>query len=504
MGTKSPGGYTIAAVSLDRESAMALHRQLYKSMRGAILTGQLRAGTRVPSTRSLAADLDVSRNTILAAFEQLTAEGYLQGRTGSGTHVTRTIPDELLSVRHRTSPPKAAVTRRRIASRAAALPATIAITKDKRRAFEPSLPALDLFPVKLWARLVAGQWSKRGPAMLDALTYGDVAGHPRLRKAIAEYVGAARGVPCDATQVIITNGLQHGLDIVARVLIDPGDAVWFEEPGFPTARAALAAAGARLVFVPVDRDGLDVARGVAKCPTPRLIYATPSHQFPLGVTMPVTRRLQLLDAARRADAWILEDDYDGEYRYSTQPVPAMYGMDRDARVIYLGTFSKVLFPALRLGYLIVPPALVDPFLRARAFFGRASPAIDQAVVADFIEEGHFERHIRRMRSAYRERQEALLAASARYLTGLATVSASEAGMHTLAWLHDVEDVAASRAAAEVNVEAAPLSAFCVESRLDHALLLGYGVVTPRQIRVSTEVLARALERVRGFNGRARR
>lgn len=501
---KKPGGYALASVSFERSSSTPLHRQLYKSMRTAILTGQLRAGTRLPSTRSLAADLAVSRNTILAAFEQLTAEGYLEGRAGSGTHVTRTIPDELLSVRNRASAHRATVARRRIAARGAALPATIAITSDKRRAFEPGLPALDLFPVRLWAKLVARQWSRSGPAMLDTLTYGDVAGHPRLRKAIAEYAGAARGVPCDPPQVIITNGLQHGLDIVARVLLDPGDAVWFEEPGFPAARAALTAAGARLVFVPVDQDGLDAARGVAKCANPRLIYATPSHQFPLGVTMPVTRRLQLFDAARRADAWILEDDYDGEYRYSTQPVPAMYGLDGDARVIYLGTFSKVLFPALRLGYLIVPPALVDAFLRARAFAGRTLPVIDQAVVADFIEDGHFERHIRRMRAAYRERQEALLAASATHLAGLASVSASEAGMHTLAWLHNIHDAAASRAAAEVNVEAAPLSAFCVEAHLGDALLLGYGVVTPRQIRVATETLARALERVPAVSARARR
>ena len=485
----------LAAVSLDQHSATPLHRQLYEAVRGAILSRQLRAGTRLPSTRSLAADLNVSRNTVLAAFEQLTAEGYLDGKTGSGTYIAGAIPDELLSVRNRSTAHHTAPVRRDIARRAAALPKNVTTTRGKRRAFEPGLPALDLFPVRLWSRLVSRQWSKKGPALFDTLAYGDIAGHRRLREAVAHYVGAARGVPCDAAQVIITNGLQHGLEIAARVLLDPGDAVWFEEPGFPAARATLIAAGARIVLVPVDDEGMNVAHALTKCSTPRLIYTTPSHQFPLGVTMSVTRRLQLLAAARRADAWILEDDYDSEYRQATRPVPAIHGFDTEGRVIYLGTFSKVLFPALRLGYLVVPPALVDTFLRARALAGRTSPAIDQAVVADFIGEGHFERHIRRMRAAYRERQEALLDAAEKHLRGLATVKPSEAGMHTLAWLHGIDDMAAQQAAAEMNVEAVALSVFCAESRLDDALLLGYGAVTPRQIRVGAETLARALESV---------
>jgi GntR family transcriptional regulator/MocR family aminotransferase len=489
-------GYTLAAVSVDSSLPTPLNRQLYEAMRGAILSRQIRAGTRLPSTRTLAVELSVSRNTVLLAFEQLIAEGYLESRTGSGTFVASAIPDELLSVRNRTAAPAVTPLRRPVAQRARNLPATITTTSDRRRAFEPALPALDLFPTRLWARLVSRQWSKHGSAILDTLTYGDIAGNPRLRQAIAQYVGAARGVSCDAAQVIVTNGVQHGLEIAARVLLDAGDAVWFEDPGFPPARATLLAAGARIVHVPVDREGLDVAQGVARCPSPRLIYTTPSHQFPLGVTMSVTRRLQLLDAARRADAWILEDDYDSEYRHSSRPVPAIRGLDTDARVIYLGTFSKVLFPALRLGYLVVPAPLVELFMRSRALSGRTSPAVDQLVVADFIEEGHFERHIRRMRAAYRERQEALLEAAARHLDGLATVCPSDAGMHTVATLHGINDVAASRAAAERNVEAAPLSAFCAETRLPDALVLGYGAVTPRHIRVATESLARALERAR--------
>jgi len=491
---KEAGGYTLGAVSLDARSAVPLHQQLYESVRSAILARQLRAGTRVASTRSIAQDLGVSRNTVLTAFDQLTAEGYLEGKTGSGTYVAGAIPDDLLSVRNRNAV-RPAPAGGRISRRGAALPPKITTTEGRRRPFEPGLPALDLFPVRLWGRLVARQWSKQGAAMIESLAYGEPAGLRRLREAVARYVGAARGVRCDPGQVIITNGLQHGLEVAARVLIDPGDLVWFEEPGFPAARATLAGAGARLVYVPVDRDGIDVAQGIAKCATPRLIYVTPSHQFPLGVTMPVTRRLQLLELARCADAWIVEDDYDSEYRHATRPVPAIQGLDTRGRVIYLGTFSKVLFPALRLGYLVVPPALVETFTRSRALSGRTSPAIDQAVVADFIEEGHFERHIRRMRAAYRERQEALLDAAARHLTGLATVHPSEAGMQTIGWLHGIDDDAASRAAAEANIEAAPLSAFCAEARLPDALLLGFGAVTPRQIRIGAEALARALEGV---------
>ncbi|MDQ3281014.1 MAG: PLP-dependent aminotransferase family protein [Acidobacteriota bacterium] len=496
---KRTRGYTLAAITLDPASGTPLHRQLYDAIRRAILTRQLHAGSRLPSTRSLAADLQISRNTVLLAFEQLLGEGYLESRVGSGTFVASSVPDEVLRTATRRGAP-AAPAHRPITRRPRALPPTIMTTADKRRAFEPALPALDLFPIQLWTRLIAKQWSRNGPALLDSLAYGDAAGNLRLRSAIAQYVGAARGVACEAPQVIITNGLQHSLEMICRVLVEPGESLWYEDPGYPPARAALTATGSQVVLVPVDEEGIDVAAGLAQCATPRLIYVTPSHQFPLGVTMPVSRRLQLLDAARRSDSWIVEDDYDGEYRHRTAPVPAIHALDTDGRVIYLGSFSKSLFPALRLGYIIVPPSVVDAFMRARALAGRTLPAIDQLVVADFIESGHFERHIRRMRAAYRERQEALIESAAKYLRGLATVGASEAGMHSLAWLQKINDVAASRAAAEENIEAAPLSAFCGEVKLPDALVLGYGAVTPRQIKVATEALGRALERARRIKG----
>ncbi len=488
---KGAAGYTLSALDVDGRLAVPLHRQLYERVRKAILDRQLRGGMRLPSTRILADELGISRNTVLTAFDQLIAEGYLEGKVGSGTFVARAIPDELLSLRNRASARVSPSRQPRLSRRAAPL-SSLTATAGRQRAFEPGIPAVDLFPARVWARLLAKQWSRSGPALYDSLAYGDPAGLMRLRESVARYVGAARGVTCEAAQVIITSGLQHGLEIAARVLLDPGDSVWFEDPGYPAARATLFAAGGRIHLVPIDDQGIDVAYGARRHPSPRLIYVTPSHQFPLGVTMSAARRLELLEVARRADAWLLEDDYDSEYRHSTHPIPSIQGLDTNERVIYLGTFSKVLFPALRLGYVIVPPALVDPFVRARILAGRTSPTIDQAVVTDFIEEGFFDRHIRRMRSAYRERQEALLDAGRKFLDGMVTIRPSQAGMHVLGWLENINDKVASRAAADMNIEAAPLSAFCVEAQLKDALLLGYGSVTPRQIRAGAETLARAL------------
>lgn len=479
---KSAGGAFLGAVSLDRHGEQPLHRQLYEAIRAAILSRQLRHGARMPSTRSLAADLGLSRNTVLAAFEQLAGEGYLDAKPGAGTRVAA-IPDELLTVRRR------ATSRTRAPRHAKEVP-PMALTVG-RRAFQPGLPALDLFPVKLWARLVARQWSHASD--VNALAYGETAGHRRLREAVAQYVGAARGVVCDADQVLITNGTLHSLELVARVLVAAGDAVWFEDPGYPYARLVLSAAGARVIPVKTDGEGLSVDAGIRRAPSPRLVFVTPSHQCPLGTTMSIARRLQLLELARRTGAWIFEDDYDGEFRHAGRPVPSIQSLDTNGRVIYAGSFSKALFPALRLGYLVLPPALVDAFLSARVLSGRSSPTIDQAVVADFIYDGHFDRHIRRMRAAYRERQDALLAAAARHLDGLLTVEQTDAGLDAIGWLNGIGDVDASEAAAEKNVVTVALSAFSIEGKLPDALVLGYGAFTPRQIHARAESLARALE-----------
>ena len=301
---------------------------------------------------------------------------------------------------------------------------------------------------------------------------------------------------CEPEQIIIVAGAQQALDLAARMLLDVGDVAWIEEYNYLAARAALLGAGARLISVPVDEEGLNVAAGVALAPQARLVYVTPSHQYPLGVTMALARRLALLDWAKQAGAWILEDDYDSEYRYSGRPLSALQGLDQHGRVIYLGTFSKVLFPALRLGYVVAPPDLVDAFIKARAMTGWCSSMLDQAVLAEFIAEGHFARHIRRMRSLYAERQSALVEAAQRELGDLLQIQAHPAGIHLVGWLSaGLDDTAVSREAARLGVEAQPLSAFCFKKggqSLRSGLVLGYGAHDGREIKRGMSKLAQAI------------
>jgi GntR family transcriptional regulator/MocR family aminotransferase len=413
-----------------------LFRQLYEGLRQSILDGRLAPGVRLPATRGLAEELGVSRNTVLNAYEQLLAEGYLEGKAGSGTYVPRTLPEEMLQVpatgRKRPTPRP----RRRLSRRGELLAGSaskVLPSSGVPRPFRPGIPALDAFPFEIWHRLVARY--HRHPTR-DLLNYNYSAGHAPLRRAIAAHLGPARAVHCDPEQVLVISGAQQGLDLVARILLDSGDAVWMEDPGYRSARSALQGAEAVLVPVPVDSDGLDVAAGSARCPDARLVYVSPSHQYPLGVTMSLSRRLALLDWARRADAWVVEDDYDSEFRYAGRPLAALQGLDRDGRVIYLGTFSKTLFPSLRLGYLVVPEDLVDSFMAARIVMDRQPSTLTQAVVANFIEEGHFLRHVRRMRTLYSERQEALLRAARRELDGVLDVRPCETGLHLMGWLPD--------------------------------------------------------------------
>ena len=425
---------TIGTLGLERASSVPLYRQLYDALRDAILSGRLRPGSRLPSTRALADDLGASRNTVLAAFGQLLAEGYLEGRVGAGTTVARTLPETLLRARPEVEGTKQPGRRPRLSRRGAQLLGTrggVANAAIAAQPFRPGLPGLDAFPFDLWTRLVARRWRRVPRQLLD---YGDPAGYAPLREAIAAYLGEARAVRCEASQVIVVTGAQQAVDLAARVLLDPGDTAWVEDPGYQGARGALIAAGIRLAPVPVDAEGLDVRRGARSAPGARLVYVTPSHQYPLGVTMSLNRRLALLEWASASGAWILEDDYDSEYRYAGRPLAALQGLDTAGRVIYAGTFSKVLFPALRLGYLVVPPELVDAFVAARALADRHSPSVTQAALADFIDGGHFARHVRRTRALYAERQAALVHAARRTLGGLLEVAPAEAGMHLMGWL----------------------------------------------------------------------
>ncbi len=483
----------LAIPPLDRAASTPLQAQLYEGLRAAVLDGRLTFGTRLPPTRLLADELGVSRNTVGGAFDRLLAEGYLEARVGDGTYVARTLPEDLLRARRRPVRPTATNSDRSVSRRGALLIANPAATVRHRegpRAFRPVLPALDAFPRREWGRMVEKQLRRPDPALLD---YGDPAGYRPLREAIAAYLGATRGVRCEPGQVVVVGGSQQALDLAARLLLDPGDAAAIEDPGYPGARAALLAAGARLVPVPVDADGIAVGLAGEKLAAARLIYTTPSHQFPLGSTMSLARRLALLEAAGREGAWVLEDDYDGEYRYAGRPLPALQGLDGGGRVIYLGTFSKVLFPGLRLGYLVVPPDLVDAFVAARALADRGSPRLEQAALADFVAGGHFARHIRRTRVLYAERRQALVDAARRELAGLLELRAGEAGMHSVGRLGDgVDDRAVWNRAAALGVASMPLSACALGDAPFPGLVLGFAAPDVAEIEEGVRRLRAAL------------
>jgi len=518
-----------------------LHRQLYDHVRELVLSGRLTPGGRLPSSRGLARDLGCSRNTVVAAYDQLLSEGYLEGRHGSGTYVSRVLPEERLTARRPRPAPRASRSGPqdatspgagpgRLSARGRALAALRPESPPRvgapGRAFTPGTPELGQFPFEVWGRLLGRTW-RRPPEALAR--HGDPAGHRGLREAIARYLCGVRALRCDWTQVIVTSGAQQGLDLAARLLLDPGEAAWIEQPGYLGLRGPLLAAQARLVPLPVDRDGLSVAEGRRRAPAARLAVVTPSHQYPLGVTMSLARRLELLDWARGAGAWIVEDDYDSEFRYVGRPLAALQGLDADrageggaeggngqggngrggngqggngqggngrgggsegGRVIYLGTFSKILFSSLRLGYLVVPPGLAEPLTRARAALDDHPSAVAQPALAAFFEAGHFAAHVRRMRLLYGARRDCLLEAAARHLDGLLEVAPDAAGLHLVARLAPalaarMDDREAAACAATAGLATPALSSYYLEPdpgappepKPEQGLLLGYAAVS---------------------------
>ncbi len=482
-------------ISLASRAKSPLYRQAYDWFRQAILDGRLRPGQRVPSTRNLAADLKISRIPVLAAYEQLQAEGYFETFTGAGTCVARSIPDESskaappmsqYAAPRRDTPPRAIpIARksrqapRRISRRAISMQTPPQSWLDTVGAFRVSLPALDHFPVEVWSKLV-NRHSRRQPR--SAMAYGNAMGYLPFREAVAEYLGAMRAVRCDASQILVTTGSQQALQLSAQVLLNAGDRVWIEEPGYHGARHALMTAGAKLVPVPVDREGLNVEEGIRRARHARAAYITPSHQYPLGVTMSATRRMLLLQWAARRGAWIIEDDYDSEYRFGARPIASLQGLDSSDRVIYAGTFNKVVFPSLRLGYVVIPRDLIEAFTTARDATDVFSSTLYQAVMTDFIRDGHFARHIRRMRILYGQRRQALVDAIAEILPGKLEVVGAEAGMHLVALLPaGVDDVAVAKKAAIRGVSAQPLSSCYAKQPTRGGLILGYGGTDARQI-----------------------
>jgi GntR family transcriptional regulator/MocR family aminotransferase len=486
-------------IMLDDESPhVPLYRQIYEVVRRSVLSGEFGPRMRLPATRQLAKQLGVSRMTVVNAYEQLLAEGYVEGRIGAGTFVASTLPEAMLRVEQHspaTSTGSGKPENHSLSRRGEWLASTSVLTLRVQAdgynyAFQNGMPAVDEFPFKMWSQLASRRL--RNPPR-ELLGYGDPAGYLPLREGIAAHLKSARGVRCDVDQVIVVAGSQQALDLTARVLLDPGDVAWAEDPCYPGAHNALLSAGAKVVPVPIDKEGFDLTSAMGQSKRARLAYVTPSHQFPLGLTMSLARRLSLLDWAKRADAFIVEDDYNSEFRYSGRPLSSLQGLDNDGRVIYVGTFSKTIFPSLRLGCIVVPKDLVKVFIAARALLDRHSPSLDQAILADFINEGHFARHIRRMRSLYEERQEILVAAAKRELKGLLEVKAAEAGMHLVGWLpKKVSDKTASEKAALYGVEAVPLSAYSSHHLPRGGLVLGYTALNTRQIRDGVRRLAQAL------------
>lgn len=471
-------------------SGTSLYRWLYEALRASILEGRLRPGARLPATRDLATAYRLSRATIVTAFEQLKSEGYVEGRTGSGTYVSQVLPEQLLEVKKLRIEKRLPHRRVALSSYARRLRPFRGMPFRPLRAFRANQPALDAFPTTLWAQ-VAARRLRRVSAKL--LAGGEALGYRPLREAVAEYLNSSRGVKCSPEQVLILSGAQEALDRTARILLNPGEPVWVEEPGYPGAAVVFGALGAKVCGVPVDAEGLELDRGLEKWKRARLVYVTPAHQFPLGVTMSLRRRLALLEWARRSGTFIFEDDYDSEYRYSGRPVPALQGLDRSGVVIFAGSFSAVLFPALRLGYLVVPPEMVDIFAAAESVSTHHPPLLEQAVLCDFITEGHFARHIRRMRELYAERLSVLLEGAQEKLAGVLEISTVEAGLQTIGWLK--RGMAAERAAqlaAQRNVEVVPINRYASGRSRREGLVLGFAAVDPKELRRGVEELGRAL------------
>lgn len=494
-------GATLLPVSLDRSNARPLQRQLFDQLREIILAGRVAPGARLPSSRSLARELGCSRNTVIGAYDQLYGEGYVEGESGSGTYVSSVLPEELLGSRPLAAPASDGVgstvddPEARLSERGRRLSAARGEVMRRHGAFTPGLPETSQFPWETWNRLSTRVW--REPS-LGLVRHGEPGGYQPLRKAIASYLRAMRGVRCAWEQVLITNGGQQCTSIAAMAVTDPGETVWVEEPGYAGLRGPLLACGLSMVPVPVDGEGMSLEQALAREPAARLAVITPSRQYPLGVTMSLARRLQFLEWAAERNGYILEDDYDSEYRYGGRPFSALQGLDRAGRVIYAGSFSKVLFPSLRLGYLVVPEGLIGAMTRLRQSIDDHPSSLAQPVLAAFFEEGHFAAHVRRMRRLYEARQQNLLAASRAHLGGLLELAPDESGMHLVAGLAPalaarMSDQDASARAAKAGIVAPHLAGFFVEEPTRQGLLLGYAAVPGEDMEEKVRLLTQALE-----------
>lgn len=471
------------ALVIDQNSGVSFVRQLYAWLQHHILRGQLPVGTRFPSSRTLAKQLGVGRNTVLAAYDQLLAEGYLKAETGSGTWVAFAQAAPRASAECVPSEPR--LSRRGDLLAREPQPHRSANSIN----FQPGFSETGTFPYGTWSRLLARNAQQRGG---DMIGYYDYAGLRRLREAIASYVGVARGVECEPEQVIVVTGAQAALDLLARTVIDDGDRVWMEDPGYLGARSALLGSGASLAPLKVDRNGWSLED--PDLPPPRAIYLTPSCQWPMGLTMGVNERLRVLALAAQHDAWVIEDDYDGEYRFRGKPVPALYSLDRANRVIYVGTFGKIMFSALRIGYLVVPRVLSELFGRAVSVTGQFAPLLLQSTLADFMQEGHFATHLKRMRRLYARRQAMLIALCEHHLAPWVSIAANDSGMQLFASLpSDWDDRIVTAAALRHGVDVQPVSINYRYRTPDNGLLLGFAALDEKTMTTAIGCLRTTFE-----------
>lgn len=499
---KMTGGALLLSIRIDRHSERPVSTQLLMALREIILSGGLGAGERLPASRTLAKDLGLSRTTVTEVYERLCAEGLTQARVGAGTYVS----DVLSASRARTARrgDDKVMAREGDARTASWLNEASGLLRQRHlphrpRPFTTALPAYDAFPLAQWSRLVAKHW--RAPRDV-VMGYGQSCGLPELRRAVASHLKVNRGISCEPGQVFIVGGAQEAFRILGDILLDPGDNVWFENPGAVGGRNALLAGGARIVALPVDNEGMSVAAGLRQAPRFRLAFVTPAHQQPLGVTMSLRRRFALLDAADAADAYVIEDDYDGEFCYGGHAQPTLKSVDQADRVIYVGTFSKSLFPALRLGYFVCPARLVAVMEALMGAVLQGVPSNTQAIVSEFMEEGLFAAHLRRMRKLYTERHQVLLDASRQWLADWLEVVPTDTGLHTIARLApSLDEEAVAQCALDHGVIVTPVSRYCAAPIPTRGLVIGFGGVKPVEIVQGVKLLAKAF-RSMGRPGRA--
>ena len=484
-------------VRLDRAAPEPLHQQLYRQIRDELISGTFNNNSsRLPSSRELAADLGVSRFTVNVAFSRLHAEGYLQSRIGSGTFVVEPLPETFLSARsakaepHTERPARLSERVRNIPDQRIGKQFDFGIAGPPGVSFVPAVAALDEFPIEIWERLRGEVLAQKGAHLLQ---YASSRGDPDLRKALASYLCDHRRARCHPDQIIITAGTQQAMMISAMALVNRGEVAWIEDPGFYQARRTFGFAGATVVPRPVDREGITIARP-SKQRSPKIIYVTPSHQFPLGMTMSLARRTALIDFARSCDAYIFEDDHNSEFRYTGPPLPCLQGLDNVGRVIYSGTMSKILYPSLRLGYILAPEQLVEPMIKIRAVMDQHSPAIDQATLARFLTEGFFLSHIKRMRKLYSDRREFFIEQFNHLLSKYFILEIPEAGLHFVAWVRQKEHMPLiTRVCTDTGLRPSPLSSCFMKVEPKPALTFGFAAWSHAQIREGLSKFAAALD-----------